>query len=82
MTKFEIIKQNKVNYEKCLKEIRHLEGLEKLVAENLILPWIKGNKWMGGLSDSKANQIYEKLMSMGYSLVEIDDEFNKQIEKF
>lgn len=82
MTKLDIIKQNKANYEECLKKIQHLGGLEKLVAENLILPWINGNKWMGGLSDSKASQIYEKLMNMGYSFDEIDDEFNKQIEKF
>lgn len=82
MTKFEIIRQNKANYDKCLKEIPSLEGLEKLIAENLILPWIKGNKWMGGLSDSKFNHIYKKLMNMGYSFDEIDDEFNRQIEKF
>ena len=47
MTKLEIMKINQSNYEKCLKEIPSLKGLERLVAENLILAWIKGNKWMG-----------------------------------
>lgn len=82
MTKLEIIKINKSNYEKCLKEIPSLKGLERLVAENLILVWIKGNKWMGGLPDSKANCIYEKIMGYGYSFDEINDEFNKQADKY
>lgn len=80
MTKLEIIKINKANYKKLTAEIPALEGLEKLVAENLVLVWIKGNKWMGGLSDSKAQKIYEKLMGMGYTFDEIDNEFHKQIE--
>lgn len=82
MTKLEIINTNKANYEKCVNTIPSLEGLERLVAENLILAWIKGNKWMGGLSDRKANSAYEKIMDMGYSFEEIEDEFNRQMDLY
>ena len=82
MTKLEIMTANKKAYAELEAQIKKMNGIEKVVAENLTLAWIKGNKWMGGLSDSKANKIYEKLMDMGYSFEEIDDEFQKQINKF
>lgn len=79
MTRLEIMKLHKAEYEEYSKKIINMTGLTKLVAENLVLEWIKGNKWMGGLSDRKAQTAYEKLFRLGYSFEEIDDEFNKQI---
>lgn len=81
MTRFEIMEANKAHYEEYLKKIKGMTGLAKLVAENLVLAWIKGNKWMGGLSDSKYQSIYEKKFEkFGYTFEEVDEEFESQIE--
>lgn len=80
MTKFELIKLNKAQYEEQVKRNETLTGIAKAVGETLTLTWIKGNNWMGGLSDSKANKIYEKLMAKGYTEEEIDQEFNRQMD--
>lgn len=82
MTKLEIITTNKANYNKQMAKNETLTGLAKAVGETLTLAWIKGNKWMGGLSDSKANKLYEKLMEEGYELEEIDQEFQNQMDQY
>jgi hypothetical protein len=78
MTKLDIIRENKKAYADLEKKIPAMTGIEKAVAENLTLKWIKGNKWMGGLSDSVHTKADEKLMAMGYELEEIEVEFNRQ----
>lgn len=82
MTKLEIITINKANYTKQMEKNETLTGLAKAVGQTLTLEWIKGNKWMGGLSDSKANKIYEKLMAQGYGFEEIDQEFENQVSQY
>lgn len=79
MTKLEVMKKNQKNYAAMEKKIEGMEnGLEKLVAVNITLKWIKGTKWMGGISDSVVMKAYDKLMAMGYSFDEIDAEFQRQ----
>lgn len=82
MTRLEIIKANKNAYSKLIAEINNMSGIQRAVAENITCEWISGNKWMGGLSDSKAQKLYEKVEKMGYSMEEIDAEFNAQVNKF
>ena len=76
------MKENKERYAKCEEYIKTVSGLEKRVAETMTLAWIKGNAWMGGLADSKANKYIEKLMSEGYELDDILKEQERQINLF
>ena len=82
MNKLELMKYHKEQYEKQLLKNEKMNGLSKLVGVHLMLPWIKGDKWMGGLSDSKANKAIERIMAQGYDFDEIDDEFQKQMDEF
>lgn len=77
-----IMRENKERYAKCEAVIPTLTGLEKRIAETLTLAWIKGDKWLGGLSDSKANKYIEKLMSEGYELDDILAEHERQMNLF
>lgn len=79
MTKLELMNENKKMYAELERKIPSMSGIEKAVAETLTLAWIKGDKWMGGLSDSKANKMYDRLMREGYTFEEIDSEFSRQI---
>lgn len=81
MTRLEVIKANKEAYSKFSDEIKNMAGIQKAVAENITLAWIKGVNWMGGLGDSKAQRLYEKVEKLGYSLEEIDEEFIKQTKQ-
>ena len=82
MTKLEVMKINKKMYVEYSKKIENMNGLEKVVAQRLVLSWIKGNKWMGGLSDSQYQRISDELVANGYDEMKIYDEYNKQIENF
>lgn len=80
MTKFELIKVNKARYERLLNEISKMDdGFEKDVKKHLILAWIKGDNWMGGLSDGKFDKIVEK---MPYDPIDILDEFHRQVMEY
>ena len=80
MTKLEIIKDNKRKYAEVEAEISGMaDGLAKTVKSMMILAWIKGNKWLGGLSDSVANKLIEKIAELGYDESDIINEFDKQI---
>ena len=80
MSRFEIMRENKAQYEVYSKKIAEMTGLTKLVAENLVLVWIKGNNWMGGISDSRYESIYErKLKRFGYTYEQVHEEFENQI---
>ena len=81
MTKLEVIKANKALYTKVVDEISKMpEGLAKAVKEHLILRWIKGNNWLGGLSDTEANKAYSKLIELGYEDIdEIEGEYITQM---
>lgn len=80
MTRLEVMKVNKANYDKALTEIATLPaGLTKDVKQHLILTWIKGTNWMGGISDKKFSQIANTLP---YTFEEIYDEFNKQMMSY
>lgn len=81
MTRLEIMNDNKKEYAKLEKKILGMTGLEKAVAQHITLKWIKGNKWMGGISDSVANRAYDKLMAMGYEFKEIMKEESRQMEE-
>lgn len=83
MTKMELIKANREKYHKAFTAYEALpEGLEKNVTMSLILPWIKGTNWLGGLSDRIANRELEKLILMGYELSDIENEFNRQMDLY
>lgn len=76
-TKIEIMKNSKKMYEKAQNEIGGMKpGLQRDVKEKLILPWIKGDNWMGGISDRKFEQVAKK---MPYTFDEIYSEFHKQM---
>ncbi len=79
MTKGELIRINRKHYEEYSKEIESMKGLEKLVAKNMVLKWIKGSNWMGGLSDSVSTKAYIQLMKLGYDEEEIREEKDRQI---
>lgn len=79
MTRLEVIKAHKKAYESLKTRAQGMSGIEKAVAENITLEWISNNKWMGGLNDSKAQKLYEKVSGMGYTFDEIDAEFERQI---
>ena len=83
MTGYEIVTLNKRIYAEQEKRIAGMPiGFERLVAEKMILPCIKGAKWMGGLSDRKSDEIYEKHFApLGYSFEQVYDEFHKQLKK-
>lgn len=80
MTKLEIIKLHKKQYAELEEKIKTMpEGLEKQVAANVTLAWIKGNKWMGGLSGMHAyDKTFQKVVDLGYSYEEVDEEFTRQ----
>lgn len=79
-TKLETMKNNKERYAKVQEEIKGMKpGLERDVKEKVILPWIKGDNWMGGMPDRKFEQIAKK---MPYGVNEIYDEFQKQMMKY
>ena len=83
MTKIEIIKENKSLYTRVQEEIKSMNGLQKLVAEHMVLTWIKGNNFLGGLSDREADKIYFKVFApMGYSIEEVYNEFQRQIANY
>lgn len=82
MTKLEVMKMNKKYYAEYVEKIKNMNGLEKAVAESMVLEWIKGNKWLGGLSDSSYQKISDLLVQQGYDEFDIMDEFNRQIAGF
>lgn len=81
MTKLEVIKEHRKQYAETLERISEMqEGLEKSVAKHIILTWIKGSKWMGGLSDTKAFRLYLIVArETGRTLEEVDAEVRKQM---
>ena len=81
MTKLEVIKEHRKQYAETLERISEMqEGLEKSVAKHIILTWIKGSKWMGGLSDTKALRLYLIVArETGRTLEEVDAEVRKQM---
>ena len=79
-TRGEIMQANKKMYEKAKSDIGGMKpGIERDVTEKLILPWIKGNNWMGGLPDRKHQQIVSK---MPYKFEDIQKEFDRQTSKY
>lgn len=81
MTRIELEKLNKSRYERQIRKNQELEGLAKRVGETMVLAWIKGDNWMGGLSDRKSEPIIKKLEKEGYTIQEILCEFDRQIMK-
>ena len=82
MAKLEVVKANKKAHAELVEAIKTMEGLEKAVAETLTTEWLTSNKFMGGLSDSKAQKILERLERMGYDMDNAYDEFEKQMKMF
>lgn len=78
-TRLDVMKANKKHYADLQDKIANMEdGLEKDIASELGLKWIKGANFMGGLSYSVANKAIEKLMKKyDCSYEEIDDIFNR-----
>ena len=81
MTRLEVMKSNQKRYEEFEKTFCGMaDGIEKAVAVNYTLPWIKGNKWMGGMSDSKAQKVVDMLVAAGYDEGEVLDEMDRQVD--
>lgn len=81
MTRLEVIKSNQKMYAEYSRKIDTMNGLEKAVAQEMILKWIKGANWMGGISDSAYDKATEKLMNLGYDEDAITVEFDRQMRK-
>ena len=83
MTKLEVIKENQRKYAEAEAEISSMsDGLAKIVKQELILAWLKGNKWLGGLSDSVANKLIEKISKLGYDEMQVINEFESQMMSY
>lgn len=82
MTRLEIMKENKKRYAELTEAMKTMEGLEKIVAETLTTEWITSNKFLGGLSDGKAQRFFERIEKMGYSMEDSYNEFQKQMDRF
>lgn len=83
MTKLEVIKENQRKYTEVEAEISGMsDGLAKIVKQEMILAWLKGNKWLGGLSDSVANKLIEKILKLGYDEMQVINEFENQIMSY
>ncbi len=80
MKKIDIINKHKTDYAMLEAKIAKMPaGLERAVAQHVTLTWIKGTKWMGGLSDAAAERAYSRVTAMGYSWEQVDAEFERQI---
>lgn len=82
MTRLEIMNHNKKLLSDILKEGKYKadeKSLEFLVRYNLITAWVKGNKWMGGISDGLYQKISDRIAQYGYDEMAIYDEFDRQI---
>lgn len=82
MTKLEIIKANKKSYASLQEAMKSMQGLEKVVAETLTTEWLTSNKFLGGLSDSKAQRFLESIERMGYTMDAAMAEFDRQMNMF
>mgnify|MGYP006908796824 FL=1 len=83
MTKLEVIKENQRKYAEAVAEISSMsDGLAKIVKQEMVLVWLKGNKWLGGLSDSVANKLIEKISKLGYDEMQVINEFENQIMSY
>lgn len=78
ISRLELMNINKKHYADLLSKLKKMSGLEKAVAQKLILPWLKGHNWMGGLSDSATDKGYEAIMKLGYDFDEIEKEEHRQ----
>lgn len=84
MTRLELMTQNKIHYEEVSNELIGMQdGLEKAVKKELILRWIKGTGWIGGLGTPQERAGFDKLHKIGY----VDDdvicrEFDEQVEMY
>lgn len=79
MTRLEIMKLNQKTYVDFSRQIDAMDGIAKAVAQTLTLTWIKGKKWMGGISDSEYQKGADKLEAMGYAADDIMNEFDRQM---
>ena len=78
MTRLEVMNENKKMYEYVSGLYSGIAGipekqLDAVVIAQLIFPWIKGNKWMGGMSDSLRNKVYERIMGYGYTYEQVEE---------
>lgn len=82
MTRLDIIKEHQRQYAELSLRIASMTGIEKAVAQYMILPWIKGVKWMGGMSDTRAQRAFETLQTLGYTEYEIFSEYDRQMAQY
>lgn len=80
-SKLEVITANKKAYKEVENYIEKLpDSLEKDIYKYLILNWLKGHNWLGGLSDSMFDKIYDKYLS-DYDFDKVYDYFGDIITK-
>ena len=83
LTKLEVMKANKEDYAAYSKKINGMHGIEKVVAEEFVLAWLKNSNWLGGLSDSAWMKIAKRVAKKhGYTFDEMYDEFERQLGRF
>ena len=80
MSRLDLMTANKKLYNKVLEETEKMPmGLEWAVKYYIILEWIKGVNWMGGISDSKHQKACDKIMS-DYG-VDYDTVFTEELKQ-
>ena len=80
MRRIDVIKANKKHFEEHVSRIRSMGDFEKQVAENVVLPWLKGNNWMGGMKDSEFEKSSKRVP--GHTEAEVYEEFWRQVKTY
>lgn len=91
MTKLELINQNKKRYAFVKEHLDDLKTGYDVLVSRLVLAYIKGTKWTGGLSDSRAQDIMCSIVMSPFAdevighldydskFIAIDDAFEVQL---
>lgn len=67
MTKLELINQNKKRYAFVKEHLDDLKTGYDVLVSRLVLAYIKGTNWMGGFSDSQAQDIIRSIIKSPFA---------------
>ena len=82
LTRLETMREHKAQYSDLQQQIQGMTGLTKEVATHMTLKWIKGRDWLGGISDAEYEKGSKIIQNHGYNSEDIDQEFNRQMNKY
>ena len=81
-SKLEVITANKKAYKEVENYIEKLpNSLEKDIYKYLILNWLKGHNWLGGLSDYEADEVMDYFDNIITSKFDSDGNFLESLEE-